>query len=282
MRKSYQSWYKTRLGRVRRYWIVVSGDIFRSAGLLAVVLCFVFLMVYGYAGLLTSSIFAIRSIEIKGLNELTEKDVYDLARLRTSQNILTVNLARTIRRIQVNPWVREVSISRILPDRLKIEILERRALAMLKNADAFFLLDQSGFAFKELTQTDVVDLPVINGWTGSPQGTSGLSLEKTVNLIEAYTGEKELTSLGSLSEVHLNEVFGITIFTNRGISLYLGFDDYEVKLVRLKQVWQDLERRGPVQGFLRIDLSNPDKATVDWREVQPPKLQIKSRQGLRT
>lgn len=282
MGKSYNNWYKTKLARVGRYWVAVSGDIFKSAGLLAVVLCSVILMVYGFICLLAAPMFALRNIEIRGLNELTEKDICDLANLKTAQNILTVNLEGTIRKIQANPWVMEVSIGRILPDRLNIEIKERRALALLKKDDAFFLLDQDGSAFKELGQTDDADLPVINGWSGSPRGTAGLSLGKILDLMGVYAGETDLAPLGSLSEVHLNEVLGVTIFTDRGISLFLGFDDYAVKLTRLKQVWQDLERRGLVKGFLRIDLSDPDKATVDWREVQPPKLRIKTRQGLRT
>lgn len=282
MSSSLRYRYRTKLARIRRYGPDLAGDIFKALGLVAAVFCIASLMVYGLACLLATSAFGIRGIEIRGLTELTEKDIYHLAGVRLSQNVFTVNLEGAVRKIQANPWVREVSVRRVLPDRLKIEIVERKSLAMLRKDDCFFLVDDLGLVFKELTDKDHVDLPVINGWTERIQEVSGLSLRKMTELVALYSERTEPQILGNLSEVHLSEVLGVTLFTERGISLCLGFDDYGVKLARFKQVWQDLTKKGMGKGFLRIDLSDPDKASVEWREVRPPKLQVNSRRGLRT
>ncbi len=282
MKYSLRYGYRTKLARIRRNLPDLAGDIFKALGLVAAVFCLASLLVYGFACLLATPTLAIRGIEIRGLNELTEKDIYRLTGIRLSQNLFAVNLDGTVRKIQANPWVREVSVSRVLPDKLMIEIVERISLALLRRDDSFFLVDDRGLIFKELTDRDHSDLPVINGWSERVEEVSGLSLKKLTELVALYNNRAEPLALGNLAEIHLSEVLGVTLFIEQGISLGLGFDDYSVKLDRFKQVWQDLTKKGMVKGFLRIDLSDPDKASVEWLEVRPPKLRVNSRRGLRT
>lgn len=281
MRSSLGYGYRTKLARIRRNWPDQARDIGKALGLVTAVFCIASLLVYGLAWLLATPILGIRGIEIKGLNELTEKDIYLLTEVRLSQNVFSVNLDGLVRKIQTSPWVREVSVSRVLPDKLKIEIVERKSLALLKKDDSFFLVDELGLVFKELTGREHADLPVINGWSEYIQEASGLSLRKMIELVSLYHERTEPHILGNLAEVHLSDVVGVTLFTEGGISVCLGFDDYPVKLTRFKQVWQDLTEKGMGKGFLRIDLSDPDKASVEWREVRPPKLQVNSKRGLR-
>jgi cell division protein FtsQ len=222
--------------------------------------------------MLTSPFFSLQKIEIKGLKELTEKDIFRLTEIRRAQNLLTLNLERSLRHLQDEPWIREVSISRFLPDRLVISITEYQAKMVLMKEGHFYLVDETGKEFKKLSPQDNLDLPVINGWTPAIQSSTGLSLAKMIEIKNSYTAKMGVDFPGNLSEIHVDEFQGVTLFTDRGILVALGLDDYDLKMVRLRQLWDDLASKGMGQGQLRVDLSDPDKATVEPRDPKPKRI----------
>jgi len=77
-------------------------------------------------------------------------------------------------------------------------------------------------------------------------------------------------ALDSVSEIQGNEVSGLSVFTDNGLCLVLGIDDYRTKLKRLSPILEELDRRQQKEGFLRIDLRNPLKVTVSRRNIPAP------------
>ena len=73
-----------------------------------------------------------------------------------------------------------------------------------------------------------------------------------------------------MSEVHGNETFGLSLFTDTGLCLQLGFDGFESKFQRLTPVMADLDRKNLKVGFLLIDLSDPAKINVQQRNLLAP------------
>ena len=84
------------------------------------------------------------------------------------------------------------------------------------------------------------------------------------------------------AEINGNERYGISVFTNTGLCLFLGFDNYENKFKRLSPVLADLERRNIKTGHLYIDLSDPVKITVQQRGVLPPATAANTKKGFKT
>jgi cell division protein FtsQ len=77
-------------------------------------------------------------------------------------------------------------------------------------------------------------------------------------------------------------VFGLSLFTDSGLCIRLGFDSYENKLKRLNTVMADLERRNMKLGFLLIDLNDPAKIAVQKKNVLSPIVPLVPKKGLRT
>jgi cell division protein FtsQ len=77
-------------------------------------------------------------------------------------------------------------------------------------------------------------------------------------------------------------VFGLSLFTDSGLCLQLGFDNYDNKLKRLAPVMADLDRRNLKPGYLLIDLSDLTKITVQRRNVLGPAAPPGSKKELRT
>lgn len=262
VKKSYDA---KRYRMVRRFGEVF-GDFFRAFCVLfcAAALTCVFIYVYSY--LLSAPYFAIRETSVRGLNELTEKDILSLADIKPAQNLLAVNKKAIERRVGDNPWVKNIYVGRELPDRLVLELKERQPLALFKNKNDFYLVDTEGSLFKKINQHDEVDLPVITG-VDDEEKTKQPFFKSALNLVKMLQANRKYSYLGTISEVNIDELFGLSVLTEKGLYLKLGADGFEDKLGNLKAVMADLEKKGMAKGLLCIDLGDASKITVQRKNI---------------
>lgn len=262
---------KTKQNRIRRRFSDLSGDFFSAFVLLSATVLLSLIFVYFYSLLTSMPYFQIKEVSVRGLRELTEKDILTSADIRLSQNILAVNTDAVIRRICANQWVENVYVGRELPGKLVLEVKERTPLALVKQADDFYLMDAKGFVFKRLGKNDAVDLPVITSITEKEQTKSQLLLS-TLKLLKTMSSSKEYSYLGIISEINIDNVFGLSLVFDKGLYLKLGSDGFENKLKKLKTVLADLENRGMKTGYLCVDLSDESKVTIK-RKTVPEKME---------
>jgi cell division protein FtsQ len=262
---------KTKQNRIRRRFSDLSGDFFSAFVLLSATVFLSLIFVYFYSFLISMPYFQIKEVSVRGLRELTEKDILTSADIKLSQNILAVNTDAIIRRICANQWVENVYVGRELPGKLVLEVKERIPLALVKQADDFYLMDAKGFVFKRLGKSDAVDLPVITSITEKEQTKSQLLLS-TLKLLKTMSSSKEYSYLGIISEINIDNVFGLSLIFDKGLYLKLGSDGFENKLKKLKIVLADLENRGMKTGYLCVDLSDESKVTIKRKNV-PEKME---------
>lgn len=257
-----------------KYWLKRRGDhllrdVFAASlflggsVLVSGFLVYLFSLVYSLPWLET------RHILVRGIIELTEQEVINVAMVKKGVNILAVNTREVAQRVKTIPWVKEVHVGREYPSRIVIDIKERKAVALLKRGDDIYLLDQDRSPFKKLSSRDEVDLPILTGFSGDG-GTNSPLLTKALALVDYLKKNPHIASLESISEIHGDERLGLTLFTTAGMCLVLGFSDYESKLNNLPLILADLDRKNMKTAFLRIDLSDPCKVTVQPRKIPVP------------
>jgi cell division protein FtsQ len=257
---------KAKKNRVRRRLAGMSGDFIAAVGLLLTVAVLTTFFVYAYNLLISRSYFEIKEISVRGLKELTEKDVLELADIKPAQNLLAINTDAVIRRVTANQWVKNVYIGRELPDKLVLEVQERNPLALVKQASDFYLMDGEGFVFKKLGKSDEVDLPIFTGINEKDKIKTPLFLS-TLNLLKTISCSGKYAYLGTISEIHIDDVFGLSLISDAGLYLKLGMGDFERKLGQITLILADLEKRGMKNGYLCIDLSDESKVTVQRKNA---------------
>ena len=142
-------------------------------------------------------------------------------------------------------------------------------------------MDFDGITFKKLELTDDMDIPILTGYQGKGE-ESRLLLMRTMELLRHLATKNDYPNIKNVSEINGNERYGLSVFTNSGLCLFLGFDNYESKFKRLLPVMADLERRNLKTGHLYIDLSDPVKITVQRREVLAPAPEATGKKGFKT
>ena len=106
--------------------------------------------------------FATHKITIEGTQRLTHEQVARQARVRTGDNILSINLSLARKRLLAHPWIAGAEVSREIPSRIIIRVKEHAALAVVDFGQKF-LINQQGRIFKTWNPSDQQDLPVISG-----------------------------------------------------------------------------------------------------------------------
>ena len=269
MKKPFRLQLEVKKNRLRR----CAGEALREIGgvifLTGAIVFVTATLLIGYDQILLSPHLRIRETVVKGCKELTEKDILSLAAVRSPANLLTINRDAVARRIRTNPWVQEVFVGREFPDRLVIWIRERKAVALIEKENGLYLVDGEGSPFKRLETGEESDLPVLTGFIREGIVDEGL-VKKSLTLLGDIKGIKGGPEIGMVSEIHGNETFGLSLFTDAGLCLQLGFDGYENKLKRLTPVMADLDRKNLKTGFLLIDLNDPAKINVQRRDILEP------------
>jgi len=257
---------EARKNRLYRRLIGALGESLSALALLCAAAFFSALFIFACNCLLSASYFEIKQIAVRGVKELTEKDILEMAHIKPHSNILAVNTDAVASRITANPWVKHIYIGRELPDRLVLDVRERKPVALIKEGGSFYLIDGDGFVFKRLSKGDEVDLAIITGVKIQPNMKTALFAE-ALKLLETLAASDQHGFLGTVSEVHVDDVFGLSILTDQGLHLKLGRENFAGKLNQLKIVLADLEKRGMKNGHLFVDLADISKVTVQREDA---------------
>ncbi len=210
--------------------------------------------------------FAIRDIVIEGHEQLSEMDVRRAARLRIGSNIFEVSAEGARNHLLQHPWIEQATVVRKLPGRVRIDIVERKPVALVA-LDQLYLVSDQGAVFKRLGVDDPVDLPVITG-IASERFYDDLDYRTEVllgsmALLQDYEGAG-LAEREPVSEIHFEGANGIELFVgDDGMNVRLGNGQHRQKLRRFRQVLDRLAREKTRPSYVYLDnVRSPERVTV--------------------
>lgn len=228
----------------------------------------VYIVVMGARAVTASGYFTVTGIEYAGQAHLTYEELNRLSGLDRAGNVFSVNLDRACKGIAVSPWVKEVSVRRFLPDRIRVEIVERKPAVILKG-EVSYLADREGVILAGSGDVDTADLPVISGVAVSGGSIEEQGAEKVAAALELFdfiSKNSKFTSDDTV-EVLAASPDNMALLLN-GLEIRLGRGDYATKFKRLSEVEQDIRRKGIEVAY--IDLRFADKVVVKPIEQAEP------------
>lgn len=131
--------------------ILHRADVVRSSGRtvggrrLAVLGCFVVVTIAGGAlALSRSALFAVRTIEVIGVEHLSPDRIRALADVRRGAALLWMDIAAVESRVEQTPWVADAMVDRVLPWTLSIRVRERAPVAVVSTSGPEVLVAPDG------------------------------------------------------------------------------------------------------------------------------------------
>jgi cell division protein FtsQ len=213
--------------------------------------------------------FATRNIDITGLSRLSPAEVTAAAGLALDKNVFEVSPEQVRERLQAHPWIAEVKVVRRLPATYRIEVRERRAVALLQ-LESLYLVSESGAVFKRLEPADPVDLPVITG-VDPALFRADLAYRKDLlqdvgALLQDYR-DAGLWRREPIAEIHIAGPQEFTAYVGRdAVELRLGAAPFNKKFNRFREILDELRDETARPAYVLLDnVRRPDRVAVRLR-----------------
>ncbi len=176
-----------------------------------------------YHSLSRSDFFQITEIRINGMHRLWRDRVLILGRVRVGDNLLSLNPDKIKARLAAEPWIAGAEVDRQWPNRLIINIKERKPLCLLNQGGRLSYVDGHGRVIAAVEAGEELDYPVISGLPAAAKTGPGGSLTLALKFIHYAGRGSDFLPRQNISELHFRRKGGEVLFlADRPFPIYLG------------------------------------------------------------
>ncbi len=213
------------------------------------ILSFFLLVFYGW--ITTTPIFAIRSIDVTGNIMLSRQWLLDKAGIKLEDNLFSINVnavAEKLKRSSV--WIKDISLSRILPDGLRLKVDERIPFFWVKVGDKLYYADKRGEPIAPVKGDKFAVFPYL-------EIAKGYVMPEEIQLLTDMLRESEIPfPFLSIGYIRINFDLVEIYLPFNSLIIRLDRKDLAFSLAMLKRIWQDLQRRGEIDKVAKILVYN--------------------------
>ena len=222
----------------------------------------------GYRAAASASFFQVRSVDVSGTSRVSAEDVKAVVKRATqSAGVWRADLGALSRELERLPWVRHAIVSRVLPDGLRVRIIEREQRAVVRTSEGRLIwVDDDAVMLGTLQSSDRMPPFFIRGWdeagTDAARAENRARVEKYLEMLREW---EKLGLTARVSEVNLIDLSDVRVQLagdDARIEVRLGSQEQDARLKKALTVL-DAQRqtaRGPLISY--IDLSQGKRAIV--------------------
>ena len=211
--------------------------------------------------------FNAKQVTVFDSQRLSIASVLKQAGLNSGINTLAVNLTLTRKRLLAHPWIDDAEVTRNLPDKIDIRVIEHRPMAIL-DLDRRFIINTKGKIFKEWSVSDPDNLPVISGLEFSDLNIDPdfrtTPFQAVMTILKMGEPKGSILPNRSINRIHVDRELGLTLYAfGKSKAIKLGYNDYLNKLKSLKNILYHLKEQHEFVDFESIDLNNLNRIVVN-------------------
>ena len=205
-----------------------------------------------------SSFFSFKESVVSATEHISEEELRALVRIPLGKNIFDIDLTTLEATMKKHPWIETAKVFRMLPNKIKFIVEEKKPVALLSQ-DSLHFLDAGGKKIAPIRAGENTDFLIVSGLKAS-QVESGALVLQAYELAEEYQKNEFLKDF-TLSEIHWDETLGFFLFTKQpSFEIRVGKDEYSKKFLRLQKVLKDLAHKSLAPRL--VDLNYSKKVVV--------------------
>lgn len=135
--------------------------------------------------------FEVRKVEVRGVERMNELKVYERVLGERDRAMPQVDLQGLRASLMELSWVEDARVSRQLPDRIVVDIVEREPHAALRKPDRLMLIDATGHELEPISEADAKDMLIISGPGAQAQVGALAALLDAAPALEPQVAEAE-------------------------------------------------------------------------------------------
>lgn len=205
-----------------------------------------------------TSIFNINEVIVKGNEQIETEKVILASGIEKGINIFKLNKSAVIENIKMHPYVKEVRVFRKLPDKIVIDIVERKEAFIVKTMNTFVYVDEEGIILNVLSEKNNLDISELNGFSiNNVIIGNNLKLEdeiSTSDILNFIDRCSKASILNQISIIKKDKEDELVITLKNGINIEFGnLKEIEHKLAFIKSILEDLKLKGINKGKISFN-----------------------------
>lgn len=183
---------------------------------------FVMLALVLFIIFISSAYFRLESIEVEGNKGLTKEEVIAISGIDQDANILSVSLDRTEERLLRDLRIESVEASRILPNKIRLIITERKPIFYATGSLGFLEIDRHGTVLAVHKSMNRMDVPVLTGRHLTDLYVGDVADEADLKQVSDYLAALPEDILKQISEINIQDPNRVYGYTTDSIYMDLG------------------------------------------------------------
>ena len=231
-------------------------------------------------GFYENDIFTVKTIDVRVRGIIQPAQLQKMAGVHTGENLFRVDLLRVKRDLELTPLIESAAVERVLPDTLRLRIVERRPIAQVVSfrqqpdgqlVRQVYWLDARGVVIPPIDPRLTVQkkqpkwLPLIVGIPTAKllpgRRVDSPAVRSALQLVSRY----DLSPMAGLAHLRQIDVSGretLGVITWQGARVTLGLNGLNAQIQRWRQIY-DLGRQHH-RAVATVDLSIKNNLPVRW------------------
>jgi len=194
----------------------------------------IFYLIIGFLGwnffnfIFSSEFCNIEEVVIKGNDYLNEDEIFSKSQIKLGENIFKLDLKKSIDSLKQEPWIKELEIKRIIPNKIIISLKEREGAAIIYISEECFILSKEGIVLTKIDKQEGSVIPLISGLK-----IAEVKIGETINEPEFRTA---LEIINSANVILPREFYKVKILASDDFLLYNIDDTLKVRANKPEEI----------------------------------------------
>lgn len=166
--------------------------------------------------LFTSESFKINEIIIVGNEQLTSEEICQLSEIKTGDNIFATLEIVTRVKLKQNGYIEDVKLKKIYPNKLEIEIKERKKEFQIKtDSGVYIYIDQQGYildySLDKLELITIIGMETTENEVEIQKRISEKDLNKMENILQIQEEAKKIEIADKITQIQVEDEYIVSL-----------------------------------------------------------------------
>jgi len=211
---------------------------------------------------------------------LSSSEVEMMVRPNAPRGVLNADLEMIQKELKKDPLIREAEVARLLPDRLRVSIVERQPVALARRGDSIVCVDNEGVMFGDIKHWRGKTPPVLSGLAEAGEDAKEINRQwiMTYKRLMAELDQSEPPLSSRIDEIHFDKVQGVRLtLADKREAVLIGKEDFRTRLNAALDVL-DAVRRKDAEALNVLRISDAERllsgARIAYLNATDPKRVI--------
>ena len=215
-------------------------------------------VIVGFLLLLALAPISFGSVKVEGLQVLSQDEIFRVAKISRPINVVQLATADISRRLNGDLRIASAKVDREFPATIRIQVEERRPIAVVATEFGFAVFDKTGLVIAEGPTITRTDVPFI---TGKKLGNVLLGDTVTDDALRkalAYLSYLSLKGSEQISEINIGDTTQLIAYTRDDIPIHLGTVENAAEQAPLSEnMLKDIRLRNLTVDYVDVNVGAP-------------------------